>query len=82
MTWIKISEEDGGIYALAGTPDPQSLVSIDELNLRIVEADEQIAVWNEAPDMIEVPNIDKQYHIMDLNAIKLQTTRLIGELVG
>ena len=43
MAWIKISDDDGGIYAREAEPDPAEVVSVAELEAEIAQWDEQIA---------------------------------------
>lgn len=42
MAWIKISDEDGGVYALEPDPDPAVIVSVEEIEAEIAELQERI----------------------------------------
>lgn len=42
MAWIKISDEDGGVYALEPDPDPAAVVSVAEIEAEIKELQERI----------------------------------------
>ncbi len=35
MSWIKISDENGGTYALEASPDPRAIITIDSLQAEI-----------------------------------------------
>jgi len=35
MSWLFINEDDGGTYAEEGSPDPQQIVSVEELQAKI-----------------------------------------------
>lgn len=52
MAWIKISDEDGGVYALEPDPDPAVVVSIEELEAEIKELQARI----DGIRLIEIPN--------------------------
>lgn len=42
MGWIKISDEDGGVYAKEPDNDPEQIVSVAELEAEIAELQERI----------------------------------------
>lgn len=42
MSWIKISDDNGGTYGLEATPDPREIITVAGLNNEIAELDAQI----------------------------------------
>ena len=79
--WIKISEDDGGIFALEGTPDPQKVVSVDELNAEIVELNSQLVIVNAEPDEILMPNDEKFHQLQMIEIQKLEIQDILIKLV-
>jgi hypothetical protein len=51
MAWIKISDEDGGIYAREPEPDPAVIVSVAEIEAEIKELQARI----DSVRLIEIP---------------------------
>ena len=51
MGWIKISDEDGGVYAKEPDNDPEQIVSVAEIEAEIAELERRIA----SVHLIEVP---------------------------
>lgn len=37
MGWIYITDENGGTFGLEATPDPQEMITLDEVNAQISE---------------------------------------------
>jgi len=48
MSWIKISDENGGTFALEATPDPQQVITIKELEDRLA--------WLQTQGIKDVPD--------------------------
>lgn len=42
MSWIKISDDNGGVYALEPDPDPSVIVSVEEIEAEIAELQKRI----------------------------------------
>ncbi|MBW6469622.1 MAG: hypothetical protein K0A90_00190 [Methanosarcinaceae archaeon] len=81
MVWIKISDDNGGVYAKSANPDPINVVSIDELNEQLTELNNQLAVVNQEPDEIMVLNDSKIGRQIQLKQQKDEIIFLLGELL-
>lgn len=78
--WIKINENQGGIYALEAAPDPQKVVSIDELNEQLTDIENRLIIVNAEPDEILMPNDEKMIQQDSLDNEKRQVNELLNIL--
>jgi hypothetical protein len=67
MAIIKISEENGGVYAEEANPDPRTIYIGDELRAELEQIEEQLLVLANEPDEILMPNMQKFSQVDYLN---------------
>lgn len=58
MTWIKIDDADGGVYAKEATPDPEEIVTLGEIEREIADLKARLtelqSQWLALPEGVSV----------------------------
>ena len=82
MSWIKISNESGGIWAEEASPDPKRIVKVAELEAELASLEQSLVEVSKEPDVLELPNMNKVSRIEQLNFNKQAILDILKELNG
>lgn len=81
MNWIKVSDENGGVYAREAEPDPAEIVVMADLEAQITALDAQIAeIEEQIPATIPIEQLTDIVAALDAcGAMKADLERLVAK---
>lgn len=79
MSWVKLTDDNGGTYALEANPDPQNIKTVDEVNDELASIEAELLDVSKEPDQIEVQNDAKFARIDSLNNKKAELEALLAQ---